>query len=81
MPLEQPQTSTSDITWVVNGRASAASATAWQLVITTEGTPDTEAEGDALLQAMVDLLGPRFYNVAGTKGFTAYTTRQMAPSS
>ncbi|MFJ5644028.1 hypothetical protein [Streptomyces sp. NPDC093223] len=80
MPLEQPQTSTSDITWVVNGRVSASSATAFQVRITTEGTPDTEAEGDALLQAFMDLLASRYYQVNGAKGYTAYTTRNMTPS-
>ncbi|MGW4876531.1 hypothetical protein ACWEPI_08245 [Streptomyces sp. NPDC004262] len=80
MSLDQPQTSTSDITWVVNGRVSAASATAFQVKITTEGTPDTEAEGDALLQALVDLLSPRYHQVNGIKGFTAYTTQNMLKS-
>ncbi|MET9086174.1 hypothetical protein ABZX77_30585 [Streptomyces sp. NPDC004237] len=80
MPLDIPQTSTSDITWVVNGRVSANSVTAFQVVITTEGTPDTEAEGDALLQGLVDLLSTRYYNVSGTKGYTAYTTRNMTVS-
>ncbi|MFI6249057.1 hypothetical protein [Streptomyces sp. NPDC051016] len=80
MSLDSPQTSTSDITWVVNGRVSANSATAFQVTITTEG-PSTEAEGDALLQGLVDLLTPRYYNVSGTKGYTAYTTRAMLPST
>ena len=79
MPLDQPQTSTSDITWVVNGRYSANSATTFQAHITVEG-PSDETEGDACLQALVDLLSTRFTGVTGTKGFTAYTTRNMTPS-
>ena len=79
MPLDQPQTSTSDTTWVVNGRYSANSATTFQAHITVEG-PSDEAEGDACLQALVDLLGTRFAGVTGTKGYTAYTTRNMTPS-
>jgi hypothetical protein len=47
--------------------------------VTVEG-PSQEAEGDACLQALVDLLGTRFAGVTGTKGFTAYTTRAMTPS-
>ncbi|MFJ9374443.1 hypothetical protein [Streptomyces sp. NPDC101455] len=80
MPLDPPQTSNSDTTWIINGRLNKDSLTGFQLSITTEG-PSTESEGDALLQALVDLLSPRYFNVAGTKGFTAYTTRNMAPST
>lgn len=80
MSLDPPQTSTSETTWIVNGRLNKDSLTGFQLSITTEG-PSTEGEGDALLQALVDLLSPRYYNVTGTKGFTAYTTRNMTPSS
>jgi hypothetical protein len=79
MPLAPPETSTSDIAWIVNGRYNANSVTSFQLHITVEG-PSDEAEGDACLQALVDLLGTRFAGVAGTKGFTAYTTRAMTPS-
>jgi hypothetical protein len=80
MPLDQPQTSTSETTWIINGHLNATSATGFQLSITTEG-PSTESEGDSLLQALVDLLAPRYYNVAGFKGYNAYTTRAMTPSS
>jgi len=80
MPLDTPQTSTSDTTWTINGRLNSNSATSFQLSISTE-SPATESEGDALLQALVDLLAPRYYNVTGTKGFTAYTTRNMTTSS
>ncbi|MEW2300286.1 hypothetical protein AB0958_09925 [Streptomyces sp. NPDC006655] len=79
MPLDPPQTSTSDTTWVINGRLNPNSVTAFQVSITTEG-PATEAEGDALLQALVDLLSPKYTGVTGTKGYTAYTTRNMTPS-
>jgi hypothetical protein len=79
MPLDQPQTSNSETTWVINGRLNANSATGFQLSITTEG-PSTESEGDALLQALVDLLAPRYYSVTGTKGYSAYTTRNMTTS-
>ncbi|MFI1767531.1 hypothetical protein ACH41H_36540 [Streptomyces sp. NPDC020800] len=79
MPLDPPQTSTSDITWVVNGRYSANSATSFQVHITTEG-PSDEDEGDACLQALVDLLTTRFAGVSGTKGYTSYTTRNMTLS-
>jgi hypothetical protein len=79
MPLGQPQTSNSDTTWVINGHLNANSVTGFQTTITVEG-PSTEAEGDALLQDLVDLLSTRYYNVTGTKGFTAYTTRVMSPS-
>jgi hypothetical protein len=79
MPLTQPETSTSDTTWVVNGRYNNNSATAFQLVITTEGA-STESEGDTLLQQFVDLLSSRYYGVTGTKGYTAYTTRNMTTS-
>lgn len=79
MPLDPPQTSSSDITWVVNGRYSANSSTSFQAHITVEG-PSAEAEGDACLQALIDLLQTRFAGVTGTKGFTAYTTRNMTPS-
>lgn len=81
MPLDTPQTSQSDVTWTASGRYSAQSATTFQLHITTEGTAETEAEGDALLQALVDLLSTRFPGVTGTKGYTAYTTRAMTLSS
>lgn len=80
MPLDQPQTSTSETTWSISGRLSNSSATNFQVHITTEG-PSTESEGDALLQALVDLLAPRYYSVTGTKGYTAYTTRNMTTSS
>jgi len=76
MPLAPPETSSSDTTWVVNGRYSANSATTFQLHVTTEG-PSDEAEGDACLQALVDLLSTRFASVTGTKGYTSYTTRNM----
>lgn len=79
MPLDQPQTSTNETTWTVNGRLSANSITAFQVNITVEGS-STESEGDALLQQLVDLLAPRYYNVSGFKGYYAYTTRNMLPS-
>lgn len=79
MPLDQPQTSNSDTTWVVNGRLNATSITGFQVSITVEG-PSTESEGDALLQQFVDLLATRYYGVTGTKGYSAYTTRAMTPS-
>jgi hypothetical protein len=80
MPLNPPETSTSDIAWIVNGRYSPNSVTSFQVKVTVEG-PSDEAEGDACLQALVDLLGSRFAGVAGTKAFTApYTTRAMTPS-
>jgi hypothetical protein len=79
MPLAQPETSTSDTTWVVNGRYNSSSATAFQLVITVESA-STESEGDTLLQQFVDLLATRYYGVTGTKGYTAYTTRNMTTS-
>jgi hypothetical protein len=79
MPLDPPETSTSDTTWFVNGRYSANSVTSFQVKVTVEG-PSQEAEGDACLQALVDLLGTRFAGVTGTKGFTAYTTRNMTTS-
>lgn len=79
MPLDTPQTSTSDTTWTVNGHLNATSVTGFQVSISVEG-PSTESEGDALLQALVDLLAPRYYNVTGFKGYSAYTTRTMTPS-
>ncbi|MEU6552125.1 hypothetical protein ABZ915_17840 [Streptomyces sp. NPDC046915] len=79
MPLDPPQTSTGDTTWVVNGRYSAQSATTFQVHVTVEG-PTDEAEGDACLQALVDVLSTRFASITGTKGFTAYTTRNMTLS-
>jgi hypothetical protein len=79
MPLAQPQTSTSETTWIINGSLNGSSATGFQVAITTEG-PSTESEGDALLQALVDLLAPRYYNVSGFKGYNAYTTRTMTTS-
>ncbi len=79
MPLDQPQTSNSDTTWVVNGRLNSTSITGFQVSITVEG-PSTESEGDALLQQFVDLLATRYYGVTGTKGYSAYTTRNMTPS-
>ena len=79
MPLQPPQTSTSDTTWIINGRLNANSITGFQVSITTEG-PSTEAEGDALLQSLVDLLSSRYYGVTGTKGYTSYTTRNMTVS-
>ncbi|MET7479525.1 hypothetical protein ABZT17_34900 [Streptomyces sp. NPDC005648] len=79
MPLDAPQTSQSDTTWTVSGRYNANSVTAFQVSITVESS-STEAEGDALLQELVDLLTSRYAGVTGTKGFTAYTTRSMTPS-
>ncbi|QTD96959.1 hypothetical protein [Streptomyces cyanogenus] len=79
MPLDPPQTSTSDVTWVVNGRYNANSVTSFQVHISVEG-PSDEDEGDACLQALVDLLRTRFAGVTGTKGYTSYTTRAMTPS-
>lgn len=79
MPLDQPQSSTSEITWVVNGRYSNNSVTSFQVVITVEGA-STEAEGDQLLQEFVDLLSSRYAGVQGFKGYNAYTTRNMLPS-
>jgi hypothetical protein len=79
MPLDQPQTSTSETTWIINGRLNSTSATGFQLTINTEG-PSTESEGDALLQGLVDLLAPRYYGVNGFKGYNAYTTRNMTTS-
>lgn len=79
MPLQPPQTSTSDTTWIVNGRYNVNSITGFQVAITVEG-PSTESEGDALLQEFVDLLSSRYYDVTGTKGYSAYTTRNMAHS-
>ena len=79
MPLDPPQTSTSDTTWIVNGRYNANSITSFQVSISVEG-PSTESEGDALLQDLVDLLSTRYYGVTGTKGYTAYTTRNMSLS-
>jgi hypothetical protein len=79
MPLDSPESSNSDTTWVINGRLNASSGTGFQTTITTEG-PATEAEGDALLQDLVDLLSTRYYSVTGTKGYTSYTTRNMTRS-
>lgn len=81
MPLDTPQTSQSDVTWIASGRLNAQSTTSFQLHITTEGTPATEAEGDDLLQQLVDLLSTKFTGVTGTKGYTSYTTRAMTLSS
>jgi len=79
MPLDSPQTSTSDVTWTVSGRYSANSVTSFQAHVTVEG-PSDEAEGDACLQALVDLLSTRFPGVTATKGYTTYTTRGMTVS-
>lgn len=79
MPLEPPQTSSSDTTWIINGHLNATSVTGFQVSITVEG-PSTESEGDALLQSLVDLLASRYYGVTGTKGYTSYTTRNMTTS-
>lgn len=79
MPLDTPQTSTGDTTWIVNGRLNATSVTGFQVTITTEG-PSTESEGDDLLQQLVDLLTPRYHAVTGFKGYNAYTTRNMTTS-
>jgi len=79
MPLDQPQTSTSETTWVINGRYNAQSITSFQVCITVE-SPSTEPEGDELLQEFVDLLSSRYYGVSGFKGYNAYTTRAMTPS-
>ena len=79
MPLDPPQTSNSDTTWIVNGRYRATSVTGFQVSITVEG-PSTESEGDTLLQELVDLLSTRYYGVTGTKGYSAYTTRNMTTS-
>ncbi|MFI6560407.1 hypothetical protein [Streptomyces sp. NPDC050534] len=79
MPLDTPQTQTGDTTWTVNGHLNATSVTGFQVSISVEG-PSTESEGDALLQALVDLLAPRYYNVSAFKGYNAYTTRTMTPS-
>ena len=79
MPLDPPQTSNSDTTWIVNGRYNANTITSFQVSISVEG-PSTESEGDALLQELVDLLSTRYYGVNGTKGYTAYTTRNMTAS-
>ena len=80
MPLDTPQTQNSDTTWTINGKLNATSVTGFQVSINVEG-PSTEAEGDALLQALVDLLAPRYYGVSAFKGYSAYTTRTMTPSS
>ena len=80
MPLDTPQTQTGDTTWTVNGHLNSTSVTGFQVSITVESSA-TESEGDALLQALVDLLAPRYYNVSGFKGYNAYTTRNMLPSS
>jgi|tagenome__1003787_1003787.scaffolds.fasta_scaffold16815605_2 hypothetical protein len=79
MPLEPPQTSNSDTTWIVNGHYNANSVTSFQIAITVEG-PSTAPEGDALLQELVDLLSSRYFGVTGTKGYSAYTTRNMTHS-
>jgi hypothetical protein len=79
MPLDTPQTSQGDTTWIVNGRYSNNSITAFQVSITVE-SPATENEGDALLQELVDLLGTRYPGVTGFKGYNAYTTRTMTRS-
>lgn len=79
MPLNPPETSSSDTTWVINGRYSANSVTSFQAHISVEG-PSDEAEGDACLQALLDLLSTRFAGVTATKGYTSYTTRTMTLS-
>ena len=79
MPLDPPQTSNSDTTWIINGRYNSTTITGFQVAITVESSA-TESEGDALLQELVNLLAPKYYNVTGTKGYTAYTTRNMTPS-
>ncbi len=79
MPLDQPQTTQADTTWVVNGHYSASSVTSFQLVISVE-SPATEGEGDTLLQELVDLLKPRYVNVTGMKAVTANTIQDMLPS-
>ncbi|MFE2469700.1 hypothetical protein [Streptomyces mirabilis] len=80
MPLDPPQTSTSDTTWIINGKYSAQSATTFQLSITTEGGSNAEAEGDAFHQQLVDVLSAHFPGVVGTKGYTSFTSRTMQPS-
>ena len=79
MPLDQPQTTQGDTTWIVNGRYRANSLTSFQVAISVEG-PSTESEGDALLQELVDLLASRYSNVNGMKSYTANTMRNMLPS-
>ncbi|MGW4886898.1 hypothetical protein [Streptomyces murinus] len=79
MPLDPPQTSTSETTWIVNGRLSANSVTSFQVSINVESSA-TESEGDQMLQDFVDLLSSRYYSVSGFKGYNAYTTRNMTTS-
>ncbi|MEV7394356.1 hypothetical protein [Streptomyces sp. NPDC091215] len=79
MPLDQPQTSQGPATWVVNGRYSNASITAFQVIISVESS-STEPEGDALLQELVDLLSTRYVGVVGMKSYTSNTIRDMLPS-
>ncbi|RPE44173.1 hypothetical protein EDD90_7403 [Streptomyces sp. Ag109_O5-1] len=79
MPLDVPQTSQNPAVWVVNGRYSNASITAFQVTISVE-SQSTEPEGDDLLQQLVDLLSPRFPGVVGMKSYTSNTVRDMLPS-
>lgn len=79
MPLQPPETSTNETTWIINGHLNANSVTGFQISVSVEG-PATEAEGDALLQGLFDLLAPRYYGVNGFKGYNAYTTRNMTTS-
>ncbi|MER6534674.1 hypothetical protein ABT215_12865 [Streptomyces sp900105755] len=80
MPLDQPQTTQNPAGWVVNGRYSNASITAFQVTISVE-SQSTESEGDDLLQQLVNLLSPRFPGVVGMKMYTSNIVQDMLPSA
>lgn len=78
MPYEEPVTSQGSVTWTVNATHGQVSISA-QVIAEGSGT---EADGDSALQDLVDALhrSSAFTNVAGTKSYTANTTRAMDPS-
>lgn len=81
MTYEPPTSSTQETTWTVGARFGTVSMVTLGIRINIEDAA-TEADADAALQDIVDVLTsrPGYSNVRGIKNQTALETRVMDPS-
>ncbi|MCX3064194.1 hypothetical protein [Streptomyces beihaiensis] len=81
MPYEPPQTTQSGVAWSLTCRYGTVSAVQVDLSIVI-GDSATEADGDAALQELVNLItgDSQFSQITAQKAYTSSETQAMQPS-
>ncbi|MFB7595769.1 hypothetical protein [Streptomyces sp. NPDC056160] len=82
MPYDPPETTQSGVTWNLTCRYGTVSAVQLNVNVVI-GDSATEADGDAALQDVVNVLAQnsRFSSISAAKAYTASETRAMQPGS